>query len=190
MRKNFIYHKRKAYSSAFCHSMKEYFEENSTLHQRGQVASQIGSTLDIESLKDKEITLDISGDWWNIKGPLSEGIVEYKKIYPGLDASVRRWSLFLTCQLMKYEPGDAYWQEHYENDGYGHISERLMGWMIFLNDIQEGGGTMFTQQNFIARPREGDLYIWPAAWTHLHKGIVAPKESKYIITGWCNYNAN
>ena len=160
--------------------MREFFDDNPNLHKPGMIGPAA-------ELKDKEICLDIRADWWNIKGPLAAGLEKYKKIYPGLDTSVRRWSLFLTCQLMKYEPGDAYWQEHCENDGSGHISERLMGWMIYLNDIQEGGGTMFTQQNFIARPREGDLYIWPAAWTHLHKRIVAPKEYKYIITGWCNY---
>jgi hypothetical protein len=33
----------------------------------------------------------------------------------------------------------------------------------------------------------GDLYIWPAHWTHLHQGVNAPKENKYIITGWVEY---
>jgi len=26
--------------------------------------------------------------------------------------------------------------------------------------------------------------IWPADWTHTHRGIVAPNEEKIIATGW------
>jgi len=181
--KDFIYHKRKAYSSAFCRSMREFFDDNPNLHHLGTS----GGVVDTKKLRDKEICLDIGQHWWGIKEPLGEGFVEYKKIYPGLDTSISKWNLHLTCQLMKYEPGDAYWREHCENDGPPSIAKRIIGWMIFLNDIKEGGGTIFTHQNFIAKPREGDLYIWPAAWTHLHKGIVAPREHKYILTGWCSY---
>ena len=28
------------------------------------------------------------------------------------------------------------------------------------------------------------MMFWPAYWTHPHKGIPAPKETKYIVTGW------
>jgi len=34
---------------------------------------------------------------------------------------------------------------------------------------------------------QGNTLIWPADFTHPHKGIVAPKETKYIITGWYNF---
>jgi len=181
--KDFIYHKRKAYSSDFCSSMIGFFDANPDLHQMG-ISDGI---VNVQSVKDKEIPIDIRQDWWDIKGPLGDGFYEYKKIYPGLDTSVSRWSLYSICQLMRYEPGDAYWKEHCENDGPTNEKERLLGWMIYLNDIEEGGGTTFTHQNFTTKPREGDLYIWPAGWTHLHRGVVAPKEVKYIVTGWCSY---
>ena len=60
-------------------------------------------------------------------------------------------------------------------------------WMFYCNDIKKGGGTKFPQQNFIAEPEEGTLLIWPAFWTHTHFGIKAPKEYKYIVTGWCSF---
>ena len=59
--------------------------------------------------------------------------------------------------------------------------------MIYLNTINKGGGTHWPQQEFTTKARVGDLYIWPAGWTHSHKGIVAPEEEKYIITGWSSF---
>ena len=64
---------------------------------------------------------------------------------------------------------------------------RIIAWMFYCNDIKKGGGTKFPQQNFTAEPKEGTLLIWPAFWTHTHIGIKAPKEHKYIVTGWCSF---
>ena len=58
--------------------------------------------------------------------------------------------------------------------------------MFYLNDIEEGGGTHFPQQDITLKPKQGDLHIFPAQWTHVHHGIVAPREDKYIVTGWIN----
>ena len=60
----------------------------------------------------------------------------------------------------------------------------------YLNDIKDGGGTHFVYQNFTTKPVAGNLYIWPAGWTHMHHGVNAPKEVKYILTGWVNYTDN
>ena len=89
---------------------------------------------------------------------------------------------------MRYEPGSYYDKIHCENDCYYRPSvERCFAWMIYLNNIRRGGGTEFVYQRVIAKPRAGDLYIWPAGWTHMHRGVNAPKEVKYILTGWFVY---
>ena len=97
--------------------------------------------------------------------------------------------------IQKYNPGQyydswsdtEYWEGHCEQQRSGSVS-RVLGWMFYLNDIKKGGGTRWPQQRFTSKPRAGDLYIWPAGWTHSHYGIPAPKEIKYIITGWCSWN--
>ena len=35
--------------------------------------------------------------------------------------------------------------------------------------------------------RKGLTLIWPADWTHVHRGIVSASEEKYIITGWFSF---
>ena len=45
--------------------------------------------------------------------------------------------------------------------------------LVYLNDIKKDGGTYWPQQRFTTKPRAGDLYIWPAGWTHSHMGVIA-----------------
>ena len=47
---------------------------------------------------------------------------------------------------------------------------------VFLNDIKKGGGTEFILQKYVAKPKAGDFYIWPAYWTHFHRGVKALKK--------------
>ena len=57
-----------------------------------------------------------------------------------------------------------------------------------MNDIAEGGGTRFVYQDYVVRPGKGRTVLWPAGYTHVHCGQVAPHEDKYIITGWWSYD--
>tara|TARA_B100001113_G_C21050302_1_gene596448 strand:- start:967 stop:1209 length:243 start_codon:yes stop_codon:yes gene_type:complete len=59
--------------------------------------------------------------------------------------------------------------------------------MIYLNDIplENGGATDFYHQEITFQPKKGTLVLWPAAYTHMHRGAFLTGElSKYIATGW------
>jgi len=32
--------------------------------------------------------------------------------------------------------------------------------------------------------------MWPAEWTHTHRGIISTNKEKYIATGWLNMTVN
>jgi hypothetical protein len=66
-------------------------------------------------------------------------------------------------------------------------TNRVMAWMTYLNDVEEGGHTYFPTQQAKIKPVKGLTLLWPADWTHLHQGIVAPNETKMIVTGWYDY---
>ena len=53
---------------------------------------------------------------------------------------------------------------------------------ILNNDTQDD----FLDQNLTIKAEEGKIVIWPAGWTHMHRGIASPTEHKWIITGWLN----
>ena len=47
----------------------------------------------------------------------------------------------------------------------------------------------FWFQKLTSPAKKGLTLIWPADWTHLHKGQISQTDTKYILTGWLNYRA-
>mgnify|MGYP003310952385 CR=1 FL=1 len=57
---------------------------------------------------------------------------------------------------------------------------------VYLNDVkkEDGGSTDFDYYKIKVNPERGKTLIWPAEWTHAHKGNIINSGSKYIITKW------
>ena len=64
------------------------------------------------------------------------------------------------------------------------VSNRLIVWTVYLNDVEEGGETEFLHQSKRIKPVVGTTLIWPAYFTHLHRGNPPLKGEKYYLTGW------
>ena len=178
---NFIHTIPKAYSKKSCAQLINWFEKNIDKAEPGTAGKL--------KLKDLEIaiTLKDEKDYFNLGKTIIKSINGFKKKFPHIDKHIGRWQLNPTMYLMKYKPNSYYNIIHCENGGDNKTLKRVFAFMIFLNNIKKGGGTKFLFQKFIAKPKEGDFYIWPAYWTHLHQGLNAPKENKYIVTGWVEY---
>jgi hypothetical protein len=117
-------------------------------------------------------------------GDLINTLSHYTEKYPMAHEQLQPWG-FTRPRLQCYKPNDAYNVSHCENDGHPDHIKRHLAFMTYLTTIDDGGGTEFVQQGVTTPSHAGLTLIWPAGWTHYHKGIVAPKDSKYIITGWC-----
>ena len=66
--------------------------------------------------------------------------------------------------------------------------ERCLVWMLYLNDVPENEGeTEFLWQKIRVKPKVGRFVMWPAFFTHVHRGNPVYSHSKYIATGWGNY---
>ena len=63
------------------------------------------------------------------------------------------------------------------------ISRHLV-FMTYLNDVTDCGETEWFHQKVKIQPRKGLTVIWPPDWTHTHRGIPSPTQTKYIVTGW------
>ena len=88
--------------------------------------------------------------------------------------------------MQKYDPGEAYYAYHCERAGMKH-SNRILVWSIYLNDIYDCGETEFFYHHHYEMARKGKMIVFPTDWTHLHRGIVSPTETKYILTGWYTF---
>lgn len=54
----------------------------------------------------------------------------------------------------------------------------------YVNDVTDGGGTEFHYQRIVTAAVKGKTVIFPAALTHLHRGVMSPTQHKYLLTGW------
>ena len=106
---------------------------------------------------------------------------EYKGILDSADP-VSSW----TVKLQRTDPGGGYHIWHCENGSFAY-RDRVLTWMIYLNDIppENGGGTDFYHQKRTFHPTKGTVVLWPACYTHMHRGaFLTGENSKYIATGW------
>jgi hypothetical protein len=91
-----------------------------------------------------------------------------------------------TMKIQKTKPGQGYHVWHAEASNK-ESNNRLLTWSIYLNDNFEAGETEFLYQQYRYKPSKGDVIIFPAAFTHTHRGNPPIGGDKYIITGWVEF---
>lgn len=85
--------------------------------------------------------------------------------------------------------GYPYWHsEVYPQAGHNDALHRILLFMFYLNDVEEGGTTDFYYQNRSVQPKAGAMVIAPAYFTHTHRGSVPVSNDKYILTSWVLFN--
>jgi len=98
---------------------------------------------------------------------------------------------FLMCdsfKMQKTDPGAGYHVWHAEQAG-GEQKSRCLVFSIYLNTIEDAGETEFLYQKLRISPKKNTCAIWPASFTHTHRGnVVHGDKSKYIVTGWFYLN--
>ena len=107
---------------------------------------------------------------------------DYKEQYDFLKTFVKKIHIG-PFNIQKYLPGGHFGRLHAERTGMAHI-HRIFAWMTYLNDVDDGGTTDFDYYKVKIKPETGKTLIWPAEWTHAHRGSVLNGGEKYIITGW------
>ena len=114
---------------------------------------------------------------------IEKSFPKYKSNYSWLAMGGEWWSVDRYYNLQKFEEGGGFFTPHCENGI--ETPQRMLVWMVYLNNAISG--TEFIYYNRIVKPKLGRMVIWPAGWTHTHKGVVPNKGNKYMATGWCEY---
>ncbi len=189
-------------SKEFCSHVIDLFE-NSNNQVEG--ASGSGINKNIKDSTDLMIHANLENPEWvyvydYVRENLLSNLVDYlgkfpfiqiNSSYSSMSSLVRTAQLsFMSSnntiphmQIQRYTDGQGYHTWHHENHG-GNTSKRELAFIYYLNDV-EGGETEMLYNPVKITPETGKLALFPAFWTHKHRGNPPQKgQTKYILTGW------
>ena len=90
-------------------------------------------------------------------------------------------------KMQKTRPSEGYHNWHCESGSSLYDRTTILAWMVYLNDVEDGGGTEFKYQGLRHNAKKGKTLIWPSDFTHTHRGVISQTKEKYIVTGWYTY---
>tara|TARA_R100001082_G_scaffold79519_1_gene46840 strand:- start:39 stop:665 length:627 start_codon:yes stop_codon:yes gene_type:complete len=202
MNKDHIVHLSGALDRGSCQSLIDIFESLNEYHEEGKIGD---NRVDYNLKKCIEILFRFYDDFKihpcpprtifeemrvpvytevNFVNCIVESFMKYAQEYSFIDI-LPKTQVYQGFKIQKYNPGECYSQLHCES--MGSQLHRVLAWMIYLNDVTEGGETEFPSQDKKFQPRCGDVLFWPAHFTHPHRGIASKTQVKYIVTGWTVY---
>lgn len=175
-----------------CERIIDYYNQDDR-RQPGQV---IGKGERYETKKSTDVYVKF-GNMWN--NPIDDKYNEI--ILPAVNYAVNKWvenhkyiitmpsfSCYESYNIQHYKDGEGYFGLHCEcqpDKESDQFIYRMGAWMIYLNDAESG--TEFPYQEIILQPKQGLCAVWPAYYTHPHKGVTPNQGDKYIATGWINF---
>jgi prolyl 4-hydroxylase len=172
-------------SLELCDKLVNYFELNTSKQKKGVTESGINQNIkksvDI-SINPNEIKLAKNKIFQSYFDALFLCHKDYLLQWPFLASFASKVEIG-RFNIQRYQAGEHFQRIHSERTSISSL-HRIFAWMTYLNDVNEGGTTYFEHYDIEIKPRKGLTLIWPAEWTHAHKGNVLHSGSKYIVTGW------
>jgi hypothetical protein len=184
---NFIGIFDNAYTEDFCSKVIEWFEYMDRCgYTAGRTESKIYKN-DTQLFHENEtwiqypnhdIHFEFSNVFWN---EIHKIYVEKFEVLTMYD----EYAIF-SNKLQRTKVGQGYHLWHSETSNR-RVSNRILAYTLYLNNVDEGGETEFLYYPLRVRPKTGRLIMWPAGFTHTHRGNPPLSNTKYIMTGWLEY---
>jgi hypothetical protein len=181
----YYYIKKEVLSKELCQQIIDMFEDS----EQHQGVTFAGKNINIK----KTYEVNITGEKWQeidniISKILTESIIKYAETIHNIlnnDYILNELHKNITdtgYQIQKYIKCDGFYKWHNDSAIENKKSCRIVTFLFYLNDVEEGGETFF--YNGKVKPEAGKLILFPATWTYNHKGNMPISNDKYIITGW------
>lgn len=183
------------FSNEFCDNLVKYFEWQSqnamTWRRDAEGASPLNKSDEAITVNpNRPIDLEFTAD--NLDGYLKEFHEKFWNICyrdyiskNPIICELDRHTIF-TYKIQKTKPSEGYHLWHCEIGSTG-TSRRLLTYTVYLNDVEEGGETEFLNQRRRVKAKKGSVVIFPAGFTHVHRGNTPLSNDKYIMTGWVEF---
>lgn len=189
---NFVGVFENAYSDEYCDRIVTYYN-NMTAAGFGEDRMKQDSALNI---KKDDVAVFANGERQIMEVPLLGFTKEFNEkfwaeFYP---AYAQKYAILTeydnhsvySYKIQKTSIGGGYHIWHSE-DSARSVCGRVLVWMLYLNDVDEGGETEFLYYPMRVKAKKGRLIIWPAGFTHTHRGNPPISNEKYVVTGWVEF---
>ena len=186
--KEFIGIYENAFTLKECEDTIKLFEN---YHKAGYTYSRLGEQFNNKDDTAVNISPSIELDWdpgfissfhkrfydyiypiYNIQYPILQQLRKHRSKY---------------IKIQKTCPTQGYHAWHCEHDANEYTIDRILAWTLYLNDVEEGGETEFLYQSLRFKPKTGTFVLFPAHFTHTHRGNPPLSGVKYIATGWIEF---
>ena len=168
-----------AMPAAVCQRLVDTFE-NFPEHQiangrsvRSGLEDSQWTEMDVGKLANREL-----------KQQFHQWIQDYKARYEhdcGLAEALPAPGGYAQLILKRYRnSGDERFQTHF--DSLRDVSNRYLVILWYLNDVAEGGETLFPDLELGVQPKAGRLLMFPPYWMYRHTALPPRSGPKYIIS--------
>lgn len=212
-----LYFKENVLDNKICDEIIEEFNKENKYRYDGVVSSgtdkNIKDTLDLsltfmkvyinnenKNTEEKETENNRKILYWeNIIELVKNNLLEHIKIY--FEEIKNKYNIFNfdffksklffdIILVQKYTKNKGKFTYHEDSlISFEDNKTRIITFLIYLNDVDEGGETEFFG-NFKIKPQKGKLLLFPATWCYPHCGLMPISNNKYILTGWIYININ
>lgn len=192
----YLYVVNSSFSTTECEEMIRQFENEQSNHYNGQTGG--GYTPNIKRTTEINITHTPSWSKWNdlCFKKLNIALQQYakhcmKKCHNDVLFNIlfNKGGIISDTgyQLQKYQKEQQFYKWHQDGSIRPGVDQhRIVTYLWYLNDVDEGGETLFFHGK--VKPKKGTLILFPACWNYNHKGETPISNDKYIITGWVYSN--
>ena len=172
-----------------CDDLLEFWDNQRFLHvQPGQVYREGEPTTDPDFKESMDMMIPHQIAMPHVQNYLKslQGVLDdYVKAFPFCNTS--RFTIVEPLSFQCYPVGGGFKEWHTERlNALPGTAFRHLVFMTYLNDVPDGG-TEWYHQDLYVPAKKGYTVIWPAEWTHFHRGRVSNTSEKKIITGWFAY---
>lgn len=174
--------------SRLCEQLIALFDRLSAFHTPGRTT--MGIDLSIKKATDliifpRDVEKTGFEAVFDYLRELEECARDYALQWPHLAETMPRADL-VPFKIQRYRSGEHFQKPHCERVTFG-LMHRVLAWMTYLNDVEDGGVTRFHHYDIDVTPKRGLTLIWPGEWTHTHSGGIVNAGTKYILTGWMHF---
>ena len=90
-------------------------------------------------------------------------------------------------EIHKYEKGVGHYESwHVEGSHQFEYGNRMFVSMFYLNDVEEGGRTVFPYSKAAIKSEVGKHFSFSCSWPYVHYAQTPVSDDKYILTSWMN----